>query len=355
MNRLLMMCALVAAVFGGTARAATNAHADLLAEFLALCDAAAPAVRENAHSPRKGHRSFYWDSYAVRALCVAYDMTGRKEYLEASRTWAGAMAGYQKEMAPQGAYYMQYYRKPGETNGPWYVADSSSIALGVLATAVRCQDPKEKSELLGSVRSFAELVSTNWVMASGGIANGHWPQSDKEWWCCTGIFGSLAFHLYAETGDENYLGIGLGAIDWLSRQDLLADKAYPAPTIVMYSLEAFSAALPYIEKGTGRYDAFQKQIARLDAWMRANLGGKSGDDYITQWGSKYGGLPFHLCQQARYMENDQLRDLADAELKHIARALKDSAPVQHRDQLALFAMMSYAERLNPGGIDRTSR
>jgi hypothetical protein len=349
----------VAVVFAAGAfasPAATHEQVDLKAAFLALCDAGCPLVRDNAHRMvRKGRRAFYWDSYTVRALCVAYDMTAKAEYLEASKVWSKGMAEFQKGMFPKGAYYIQYIRKPGEKTNAWYVADSSSIALGVLATAVRCENRKEKAELLKSVKSFARLVARNYVRPSGGVANGLWPKSDKEWWCSSGIFGSLAFHLYAETGDRSYLRIGLGTIDWLNRQDLLAEKAYSIPTVLMYSLEAYSAAFPYLENDSLRYRAAMAQLAKLDNWMIAHFGGRAGEIYVSQWGSKYGGLPFHLYIQARFTDDPRLREIADAELGYIAKVLQEPPASDYRDQLTLFAMMSYAERLSPRSIDRAGK
>ena len=177
------------------------------------------------------------------------------------------------------------------------------------------------------MRAYAKLVAENWVRPSGGVANGFWPKSDKEWWCSSGIFGSLAFHLYEETGDASYLKIGLGAIDWLNQQDLFLTD-YPLPTVFMYSLEAYSAGLPHIESGAPRHQAAMAQLAKLNTWMAANLGGRAGMNYATQWGSKFGGLPFHLYIQARLTNDPQLRELADKELRCIAKELRRGA--RHR-------------------------
>jgi hypothetical protein len=250
---------------------------------------------------------------------------------------------------------MQYRRKPGETEGEWFAADSSSIGLAVLATAVRCQEPAQKERLLNSVRAFVGLVARNWVRPSGGVVNGLWKDSDKEWWCCTGIFGSVAFHLYAETGDPSYLQIGLGTIDWLNQRDLLRETEYQLSTVLMYSLEAYSASLPYLEPGTPRYQATMAQLAKLNDWMAAKLGGRSGIDYLTQWGAKFGGLPFHLYVQARLTGNKRLREIGDAELRYIANVLEKAPASPEREHLGVFTMMSSAERLSPGSIDRDSK
>jgi len=82
--------------------------------------------------------------------------------------------------------------------------------MGVLATAVRVTEPR-KRRFLSSAKSFAALVMEKYVGPSGGIRNGLWPKFDGEWWCSSGIFGSLAFLLYDETGQKRYLKTALGA------------------------------------------------------------------------------------------------------------------------------------------------
>jgi rhamnogalacturonyl hydrolase YesR len=334
---------------------------ELRAEFLRLCDAGCRDVRQQARTTERTGRAFYWDSYVVRGLAVAYDMTGKEEYIEACKLWSDRMIEYQKGMIPKGAYYMQYGRRPGQRQGNWYVADCSSIALGVLATAIRCEDPTEKQRYLDSVKSFARLVADNFVRTSGGVTDGYWPKSDKEWWCSSGIFGSLMFCLFRETGEESYLKIGLGTIDWLNRQDLLTVAVhYPPetikPTVMMYCLEAYSAGLPYLTAGTPRHEAAMAQLARAHSWMSKNLGGRAGIDYVSQWGSKSGGLPFHVYVYTGHVpDSRQLAAAADRELRYIAGVLGKAAASNQRDQLALFAMMSYAEKLSPGSIYRKSK
>ena len=194
------------------------------------------------------------------------------------------------------------------------------------------------------------------------MTDGYWPKSDDEWWCSSGIFGSLAFHLYDETGEESYLRIGLGTIDWLNRQDLLTVAIhFPAkeirPTVMMYCLEAYSAGLPHLEPGTERYKSAKAQLGRAKQWLLENSGGRAGIDYISQWGSKFGGLPFHLYVYSRHagQGGEALVDAADRELRYITEILDAGPASNQRDQLALFAMMSYAEKLRPGGVYRTSK
>jgi len=358
MSALLSSPLLLLLVVGGTA--AADPSAERHAEFLRLCDGQAKIVERQAQGGTGG-RQFYIDAYAVRALCVAYDVTGKPAYLDVCRRWSDRMIDDQRRMIPRNGYYMNYGRAPGEDKGNWYVADCSAIAMGVLATAIRCDDPAEKARYLDSVKAFAQLVIDNWVRPSGGVANGHWPKSDKEWWCSTGVFGSLAFGLHNETGERAYRDVGLGAIDWLNRQDWLTVAVhYPRetikPTVMMYCLEAYSPGMTHVEPGSQRH---REATSRWDialGWMRENFGGRGGREYADQWGSKMGGLPFHLYVYAQGKpDRDALVALADRELDYATGVLKKSSGKSQRHQLAAFLLMSYAERVAPGKIYRTSR
>lgn len=161
---------------------ARGGEPELEAEFFARCDSGAEILHEQARTEKRIGRAFYWDAYVARALCVAYDMTGKQSYLDACKAWSGRMLEYQSGMIPEGAYYM------------------------------------------------------------------------------------------------------------------------------------------------------------------------------TQWGSKFGGLPFHVYVSARHVPGtEKLAAAADRELRYIAEQLDGAEPSNQRDQLALFAVMSYAEKLRPGAVYCTSR
>ena len=327
------------------------------AEFLRLCDVASAEINNPARQTPKPV-PFYIDSYAVRALCVAHDMTGTELYLETCKRWTDRMIEYQGGMTPKGAYYMNYGRKPGENEGEWFVADSSSIALAILATSARCGGP-EKQKYLDSVEQFASLVAENYIGEAGGVTDGFWSKYAGEWWCSSGIFGSVAFLMHRATGSEQYREIGRNAINWLNHLDLSKVKfgywKTDAPMVVMYVLEAYSAGMPYIEPGTQLYQETLDKVNHLLAWMSENQGTSGKWDYNKWGGSKLGGLPFHMYVLSAYVpqRRQQIRDAADAELRHIASVLaKDNPPKQ--TPLAVFAMLSYAERLSPGAIYRQS-
>jgi hypothetical protein len=91
---------------------------DFKAQFLHLCDLACTELNRKDYSPfleaeryvarpKTHHVPFFEDSHAVRALAVAYDMTGNREYLDTCRRWSDRMIAYQDKMIPQGAYYLR--------------------------------------------------------------------------------------------------------------------------------------------------------------------------------------------------------------------------------------------------------
>jgi len=293
-------------------------------------------------------------------------MTGNKKYLDAARSWSEKMVRFREKMIPAGAYYMNYGRKPGESKGDWYVADCSSIAMGVLATAVRCNGEEQK-RFLNSVQCFASLVMKNYVRPSGGVTDGLWPEFDGEWWCSSALFGSLSFLLYKNMGDEHYLNVGLGVVDWLNKLDLNnVQQPLPlsrqGPAMPMYVLEAYSAGWPYLSKDSVRKDAALAQILWCLNWI-ADQQQKPVSQREWQltashaqptgwWGAKYGGLPFHQYIFSSYFPARQdLMIAADREMQQLAKIAFES---EHEvTQLESFMLMSYAERLNPGAIYRT--
>jgi hypothetical protein len=339
----------------------TNLTGSLRGQFLQLCDLAAVKVRDE-----RNRVPFFVDSYAVRALCVAYDMTGRTNYLDACRDWSDRMVADQDKMTPRGAYYMHYNRKPGETNGDWYAADSASIGMAVLATSVRCQGA-ERKRLRESTEQFAGLLLGNYVKPGGGVSDGLWHVSNQEWWCSSGIGGSFLFNLYANTGNKKYLQTALGITDWLNRWDLTKDQPFPlsqqGPAMIFYVLENYSAGWPYIQEDAGRRKAAEGKVAWCLDWIaqQQQLGLADRPWPPSKgWGLKFGGLPFHQYTFSRYRPDAPLAVAGDAELQRLARlvfvserpTLKQLMPTI---QLPMFMLMSYAERLDPGAVYRAAR
>lgn len=335
------------------------AHADDLVppdfrgQFFKLCDLAAAKVSdENSKGP------FFVDSYGVRALCVAYDMTGNTNYLNACREWSLRMVRYQDQMIPRGAYYMHYNRKPGEKTNDWYAADSSSIGMAVLATAVRCHGSEQRL-FLKSAKRFANLVIKNYVKPSGGVSDGLWHRSSDEWWCSSGLFGSFLFNLYANTGDKHYLKTALGVTDWLNHWDLTKDQPFPlsqqGPAMIMYVMENYSAGWPYITKDDDREKAAQAKVSWCFDWIKEQQAKPLNDRQwppTVGWGMKFGGLPFHQYVFSRYLSESQYIIAGDAEMQRLASVPVSDDPSQ-LTQLPFFMLMSGAERLDPGDIYRS--
>lgn len=335
---------------------AQNGAAEFRGSFLKLCDVAAGKVQDpNSRGP------FFIDSYAVRALCVAYDMTGNTNYLDACRAWSERMIAYQEKMTPPGAYYMHYNRKPGETNGDWYTADSSSIGMAVLATSVRCKG-EDQQRFLDSARVFADLVIKNYIKPSGGASDGLWSKSSDAWWCSSGLFGSLVFRLYAQTGDERYLKPGLSIVDWLNQLDLTKDQPFPlsqqGPAMIMYVMEAYSSGWPYIIKDHSRRQAALAKVSWCLDWIAKQEETPVADRAWAPtkgWGMKFGGLPFHQYIFSHYLPEDgKLIGAGDAEMRRLAKLVFADEPPKFT-QLSVFILMSYAERLDPGAIYRSVR
>lgn len=322
-------------------------------QFIQLCDMAAKKVRDEHNKV-----PFFVDSYAVRGLCVAYDMSGNTNYLDACRDWSTRMVNYQRKMIPHGAYYMHYNRKPGETTNDWYSADSGSIGMAVLATSIRCQGA-ERKRYLRSAKNFADLVIENYVKPSGGVSDGLWHQSSDEWWCSSGIDGSFFFNLYAATGDKCYLKTALGITDWLNALDLTKNQPFPlsqqGPAMIFYVLETYSAGWPYIAQDPARKKAAEEKVAWCLNWIAEQEKKPLTErqwPVTVGWGMKAGGLPFHQYVFSRYFANGQsLTAAGDSEIQALDSIVFDGEPKV--TQLSMFILMPYAERLDPGAMYRS--
>ena len=354
---------------------------DFKAQFLRLCDIACKELnkefspfgdRDNT-DPRTHHIPFFEDGHAIRALAVAYDMTGKQEYLDTCKHWSDRMITYQAKMIPPGAYYLNQpgTRKPGEASGDWYISDAGSVGMGVFATAVRCPDKNDKARYLDSAESFAKVVMADRIGPNGGIIEeiGWHGDFRDEWWCSTATFGTLALQLYEETGKEEYRRVGLGALRWMIGRDFRDAKVIEfhqrASGVIFYDFELYVMGMKYLPDGSEERKAAMAQIAEALKWMAANQIGRGGKpswrylDDSNEGNTDMAALPFLM-----YAFADQLpeyRDLvpeADKELSYIGGLLLDKGdPLASRLtvwELMSWGMMSYAEKLSPGSLFRTS-
>jgi hypothetical protein len=370
---MVMLIACWPMLWPSTARAEPQAPPDDKAGFLKLCDLAyvelnkpvTPYTSAADEDPKTHHVPFFEDSYGVRALCVAYDLTGKKEYLDACMRWTDRIIDCQDRMTPKGAYHMNYCGVDQKMD--WYVADSGSIAMAVLATAVRTTDAPKRERYLKSIRSFARLVIDNYVGKDGGIINGTWSSSSGEYWCATATFGPFVLLAHAETKDPEYLKIGLDALDWMNRHDFR--KVEPlgftvGPTcVVFYVFEFYAAATPYLDSDSPRRKAAEAQSDEAFKWLAKNQkgrGAKSDWDYFGR-DTYVAGYPYLMYVLARNLPQhaDQAAN-ADQELRYVHDLLwKDGNPPKANRlttwEVMTWAMMSYAEKLSPGALFRTSK
>lgn len=351
----------------------------VLPGFLRLADhAVRPLVWEPpnraGYKKNPGLRDYYMffvDSYAVRALDVAYDLTGRERYWRACRSWTDRMVRHQEKMVPAGAYYMNYGRKPGGTQGEWFVADSGSIGMAVLATALRSKDLSRRERYLNSVKAYLELVMEKFVQPSGGVTDGYWHKSDKEWWCSTALFAACALQFYGVAGGEKLKTAALAAIDWLLNFEYGDTILYKfedgAPTTIFYILEAYSSALPHLEPGSRRQRRIFERFSQTVEWIADRQNRQGGWNYSPDnWGIKLGGLPCHLLIYLRCVPDTAARERkcisrggdivrfeqlvarsAKRALNYFASQPSDPKIFEQRDA---FTLLSAAEALCPGEL-----
>lgn len=362
-------------------------RSDFEAKFFQLCDLAVEELKlplelplrkmSQDLSPRK--TSFWSSSYTIRALGVAYDMTGKEEYLNTMKRWSDEMITYQEKMIPRGIYYMNYGRRPFEVNGPVYNADGGEIAMGILATAARCTNKMEKERYLNSVQAYATLILENYIGKRGGIVNGNWPEYNGEWYCSTAYAGQVLFWLYDETGEEKYLEAGLNAVNWLSNLAEIG-KNYPADSqfrkLNRPSGQRFNGSWVHMYYGlyisgffhifSGKYPEIEEDVRReIDILMKVapeNLAGKGYSDTFEKYdvrdgrvGGKSGAVPFALYYLSNQkMVPEAITEIADKEMYRIVDEIFSYDELRITE-LASFAMFSMAEKLYPGVLYRKSK
>ncbi|MDP7040881.1 MAG: hypothetical protein QGI45_17125, partial [Myxococcota bacterium] len=319
-------------------------------------------------------RQFFIDSYAIRALNVVYDLTKDTRFLDKSVKWSEQTVAFQNQMQPPGAYYMNYHREPQENRGEWYVADAASIALAVLSTAARVSDPKRKAVLLESVQQFADLVIDQFVRPSGGVTDGYWKKSQKEWWCSTAIFTSLLYQLYAETKEKQYLKNAQNSLTWLlnlkyEKSLIQGSFIKQAPAMLFYIFEAYSSALPYTQNNTALR---QKLLGRFsEGVLRAvDILEGSAPSAASWWATKKYGLLFHIQVYLQEVAQETsvpitfltdtgksitLKDkLVSALNTSFAQAASQLGQQLFFDQHMSFALVALAELYGPGLLLRNS-
>jgi hypothetical protein len=344
-------------------------------EFLRLCDMAAEKLpMELVPSDR-----FYLDSYALRGMLVGYDMTERAKYLKSAKAWCDRVVATQKDMIPKDAYYMSYHRRPGEDEGDWYVADCGTVGMAVLATALRCDDSKDRKRYINSVEKFIKLVRREFTGPKGGVTPGYW-RSDKEWWCSSATTAALCFQLYAVTGKKEYKQYAMEAIDFLLDWDynevvkegeMVFEKQWP--TVLFYSTEGWCYGLPYYKVAGER----QKRVyERLSATMHFMVRNQSADglwgvDPATWTGAKQCGMGLPVMIYLKKVKDKAVRRqmcmtdagdivtfetmIEDMVTKHMDGLVKLSQKERKYGPAMVYTVSTMAEFLNPGAIYEKTR
>lgn len=350
---------------------AEGAPEEFRATFLKFCDLAAAELCKPMEPFRVYDRSYaetathhmpaFEDAHAVRALAVAFDLTGEPKYLEACRRWADWAVEHQARMIPPGAYYMNHSRAPGEDRGQWNAADSGTVGMGVLAAALRCPDAAGRERYLASVRAFLKLMMDWWVDESGGICNGLWPEYTGPWWCSTATVGKLALLMHKATGDAQYQRVGLRGIEWLSREHFKEVKPITfeqRPSgIIFYCFDFYITGLDRFPADSPVREAVCRQFEDAAAWLAQNqkTRGAAVPDY-TRKNVDMAAMPSLMYAFARKWPErfGGLVEPADAELRYVADLLLREGEPQVSQlmiwEVMTWGMMSYAERLAPGSI-----
>jgi hypothetical protein len=187
--------------------------------------------------------------------------------------------------------------------------------MGVLATALRNQDLTERQRYLDSVKAYLDLVNERFVKDSGGVTDGYWDKSDKEWWCSTALFSSAAFQFYGVTGEEEYKQAALNGVKWLLDFDygdtILYDFRDGAPTTIFYILEAYASALPYLYPSTISQRRVFDRLSQTAEWIVDTQTAEGTWNYNPDnWGVKLGGLPCHLLIYLEHVTDHSTRKRA---------------------------------------------
>ncbi|SHE34690.1 hypothetical protein SAMN05444274_101117 [Mariniphaga anaerophila] len=353
---------------------------DLETKFIQLCDLAVRklSLPERQYSQDTPLRKvpYYADAYAVRALGVAYDLTGNEKYLNTMKIWSDRMITNQQKMIPKGGYYMNYGRKPFETDGEWFVADCGEISMGLLSTATRCRIPMERERYINSVESFANLVLENYIDPEGGIRDGMWSKSNDSNPWIVGYAGQVFFKLFDEKEQRRYLYAGINAINWLANHNVVReiyskDSLYlefnppinndASSGVIRAILDPYTAGVSHIF--SGQFPTVKKvadeQIDVIMKWFESNLLGKGESGTYEKYdvrkgkvGGKMGYLPcqIYILIQHNILPKSMMK-IADKELQRIVAEIF-SYDEQLLTELTMFSMCSMAERISPGSLYR---
>jgi SAM-dependent methyltransferase len=175
----------------------------------------------------------------------------------------------------------------------------------------------------------------------------------------------MAFVLYEETGEKKYLKVAKGALDWMTHQDFRKVKPITfqqRPSgIIFYCFELYATGLKYLKPGSQQYERAIRQIDLALDWMAKNqkTRGANVPDYVVR-NVDMAGLPYLMYAFARQLPQHRgLTGPADCELRYIGDLLLRNGTPNVSClmvwEVMTWGMMSYAERLSPGAMHRSSK
>jgi hypothetical protein len=139
------------------------------------------------------------------------------------------------------------------------------------------------------------------------------------------------------------------------------DGVCPLRRIIFYCFELYVTGLRYLKPGSQQYERAIRQIDLALDWMAKNqkTRGANVPDYVVR-NVDMAGLPYLMYTFARQLPQHRgLNELADCELRYIGDLLlRDGTPNVSRLmvwEVMTWGMMSYAERLRPGAMHRSSK
>ena len=141
---------------------------DVRTTFLAVCDRFVRTQKQRGDGKISGVG--FVDNRGIRGLLAAYDLTGKKDYLDAAIAWGRATVAEQRA---DGGYLMGYGYYPD--GNECFVADGGEIACGI-ARLIAYVPSDDRGGLMASLRAYMRFRES-FRCEGGGIGVG-WCRTD---------------------------------------------------------------------------------------------------------------------------------------------------------------------------------
>ncbi len=307
----------------------------------------------------------YIESYAVRAILIAYDHYTNDNYdLNYAVRWTDRMLSLQGKTLHPGAYAMGYDDTGYERPLGWYPADCCCIGLAVLAVATNPQIVgAQRDRYINSVKMFVDYIIDNWRNPNGSLPSG-WRNGElnpiREFWIGTSLFSALAWHLYDVTKIEKYKTVAMEACDWLlafdyTKADVTVGTSFKdgITTFVMYLGEGLIVNAEHLRDQEAYYPRIQKKLRSLVDIVLENQRKDGGMDCrVSWWRQKLPALSVVLNWYYHNMERDPR--IEQAANKILNYTFSDTAELEIltglHTQTTTFAFLALAGKCIPGAV-----